>query len=155
MTIIRWTPRQFALRNPWRELDRLRRHFEGLYETMSDGVEAFRRGGPGVYPALNLYEDNDNLYLKAELAGVAPEDIELSVHGDSLTLRGERKIPDTEEEVNYHRREREAGIFRRVVTLPIKVDTEKVQAKAVNGILEVTLPKISEAKARQVSIQSE
>ena len=154
MAILRWTPRQLAMRAPWRELDRMRRHMEGMYDALSQGVDTVRRGA-GVYPLLNLSEDTDNLYLTAELPGIAPADLELSVHGESLTLRGERKIPDADKSVNYHRREREAGIFRRVVALPVRVNQDAVKASFKDGVLKVTLPKAAEAKARQISIQAE
>ena len=154
MAILRWTPRQLAMRAPWRELDRMRRHMEGMYDALSQGVETVRRGA-GVYPLLNLSEDTDNLYLMAELPGVEPADLELSVHGESITLRGERKIPDADTSVNYHRREREAGIFRRVVSLPVRVNQDAAKANFKDGVLKVTLPKAAEAKARQISIQAE
>lgn len=154
MAILRWTPRQLAMRAPWRELDRMRRHMEGMYDALSQGVDTVRRGA-GVYPLLNLSEDTENLYLTAELPGIAPADLELSVHGESLTLRGERKIPDADQSVNYHRREREAGIFRRVVALPVRVDQDAVKASFKDGVLKVTLPKAAEAKARQINIQAE
>ncbi len=150
--ILRWTPRQLAMRAPWRELERLRSHLEGMYETLSDGVESFRRGGPGVYPALNLSEDDDNLYVTAELPGVVSDDIELSVQGEGLTIRGERKIPEADQEVNYHRREREAGFFRRVINLPVKIDNQNVRASVKSGILNITLPKAVEVKPRQIPI---
>ena len=155
MTILRWTPRQIAFRAPWRELERLRGHVEGMYEALSDGVETLRGGGSGVYPSLNLREDADNLYLSAELPGVAPADIELSVQGDSLTLRGERRIPEADQKVNYHRREREAGYFRRVINLPVRVDSGQIQATVRNGMLRVTMPKAAEARAQQITIQAE
>ena len=155
MTILRWTPRQLAMRAPWRELDRMRRHMEGMYDALSQGVETVRHGGAGVYPLLNLSEDTDNLYLTAELPGIAPSDLELSVQGDSITLRGERKIPEADKSVNYHRREREAGIFRRVVSLPVRVDQDASKAGFKDGVLQVTLPKAAEAKARQINIQAE
>jgi HSP20 family protein len=80
--------------------------------------------------------------------------VDLSVEGDSLTLRGERKIPEAGEKVSYHRREREAGVFRRVITLPVKVEADKVRAAMKNGILSVTLPKAAEAKPKQIVVGS-
>ena len=155
MTILRWTPRPIAWGTPWREIERLRNQMESLYESVVDGVDTWRRGGMGVFPALNLYEDDEKLYLTAELAGVAPEDIEMSVEGDNLTIRGERKITEAGENVNYHRREREAGFFRRVVTLPVRVDAEKIQASVKEGVLKVTFPKAVEAKSRQIKVTSD
>jgi HSP20 family protein len=155
MPILRWSPTQTGYGNPWREMERLRNHFENLMENFSGGGTSPLRRGAGVYPPLNLAEDTDNLYLTAELPGVRPEDLDLSVEGDGLILRGERTIAETDKKVNYHRREREAGTFRRIVSLPVKVDAEKVSAKFRNGVLTATLPKAPEAKARQIDIQAE
>jgi len=120
------------------------------------GQEA--RHGPaaaGVFPLLNMYEDPDNLYVTAELPGVPAQDLELSVEKNNLTIRGERKIPEAGEKVNYHRREREAGIFRRVISLPSPVDSERVAAVSKNGVLTITLPKAAESKPRQIPISAD
>ena len=154
MTGMRWTPRPLGSRVPWRELERMRGHMENFFDSVSEGVDSLRRIGAGVYPLINVYEDAENLYLMAELAGVPSEEIDLSIHGDSLTLRGERKIQEADKKVNYHRREREAGFFRRVITLPVKVEAEKATAQARDGVLKVTLPKAVEAKTRQINIES-
>ncbi|MEW5722412.1 MAG: Hsp20/alpha crystallin family protein [Thermodesulfobacteriota bacterium] len=154
MPIFRWTPRPGGFRVPWRELERLRSHLEGMYEAVTEGVDAVRHGA-GVYPLINLSEDDANLYLTAELPGVTPDEIELSVQGGQLSLRGERKIPALEAQVNYHRREREAGFFRRVVSLPAKVDPDQVQAAVKDGLLKVTLPKAPESRKRQIAVKPE
>lgn len=155
MTILRWGPRDLAFRAPWRELERLRGHLEGMRDAVSSGVDSFRQSGPGVYPALNVMEDDENLYVCAELPGVAPEDIEISVHGDALTIRGERKVTETEKKVSFHRREREFGVFRRVLNLPVKIDPENVTAKSGDGLLKVVLPKAAESKPRKIEIKAE
>ncbi|MFH1092357.1 MAG: Hsp20/alpha crystallin family protein [Pseudomonadota bacterium] len=155
MTALRWTPRPIGSKSPWGEMDRFRRQIEGILESVAQGVESLVKGTAGVYPQLNLYEDPDNFCLTAELPGVASTDLELSVQGDSLTIRGERKIPETDEGVNYHRREREAGFFRRVVTLPDRVEAEKVKASLKNGLLQVTLPKAAEAKSRPIEVSAQ
>lgn len=153
--ILRWTPRQFGGRSPWREIERLRNQMEGFFDSVSNGVEAFRRGSAGVYPLINVLEDEENIYLSAEIPGVEASELELSVHGDSVTLRGERKIAEAGEEVNYHRRERDSGFFRRVVSLPVKIDADKAEASNKNGVLTVKLPKAAEAKPRQISVAGE
>ena len=154
MAILRWTPRPSGFPTLHRERERLRSHFESLWDSLAGAVEEAARSRPGVYPLLNLSEDADNLYLTAELAGVAAKDLELSVEKDSLTIRGERKIPETDTKVDYHRREREAGFFRRIVSLPVKVDAENIRAVMKEGVLRVTLPKAAEAKPRSISIES-
>jgi HSP20 family protein len=153
MAVIRWTPRATSYRNFWTDWERLRNQMENLMGAVGEGVDVVKRWGTGVYPALNMSEDSENLYLTAELPGVSPQDVELSIQADNLTLRGERKIPETDQKVSYHRREREAGTFRRVLSLPVKIDADKVTAKANDGVLTVTMPKAMEAKPRQISIQ--
>ncbi len=145
MTIFRWFPD----RDPFAEWTQLSRRLDHLARSLgSQGVGAWS----GVYPPLNFSEDDDNLYLRAELPGVGAGDIEISVEGDSLILRGERKIPGADEKVNYHRRERTAGLFRRVLHLPVQVAADEVKALTKNGVLTVTLPKAPEAKPRQIKV---
>jgi HSP20 family protein len=92
--------------------------------------------------------------VRAELPGVNPADLDITSKDQSLVLRGERKIPKEEENVNYHRRERESGFFRRVVRLPSPVDPNKVEAAYKDGILTITLAKPEEIKPRQIKVTS-
>ncbi|MBF0528513.1 MAG: Hsp20/alpha crystallin family protein [Deltaproteobacteria bacterium] len=154
MAIIRWTPGSFGLRSPWSEFDRLRQEVSRLFDTAVGTGEGRGPAGAGVFPHLNLSEDQDNLYLTAELPGVTAENLELTVHNDQLTVRGERKIAEADKTVNYHRREREAGFFRRVIKLPVRVDADKITAVTKEGVLQVTLPKAVEAKPRQIVVKS-
>jgi HSP20 family protein len=108
----------------------------------------------GVFPALNLSEDEDNLYVRAELPGVVPEEIEIITKENNLIIKGERKIATEGEKVSYHRREREAGSFRRIISLPTRVDAEKVTAVFKNGVLTVTLPRAAELKPRKIEVAS-
>jgi HSP20 family protein len=108
----------------------------------------------GVFPALNISEDHDSLYVRAELPGIAPDELEISTKENSLIILGERKILAEGEKVSYHRKERESGRFRRIVALPAPVDAEKVTAQCKDGILTVTLPKAAEAKPRQIEVKS-
>jgi HSP20 family protein len=108
----------------------------------------------GGFPALNVSEDADNIYVRAELPGVTPEEIEITTHDNNLIIKGERKIPAEGETVSYHRREREAGTFRRITSLPEQVDAGKVTAACKDGVLTVTLPKAAETKARRIEVKS-
>jgi HSP20 family protein len=110
---------------------------------------------PAAFPALNVSEDDDNLYIRAELPGIDSESIEISVEGETLTLRGERKSKEPSGNISYHRRERETGRFRRVISFPTRINAEKVEANFKNGVLKVVLPKAEEAKPRQITIQGE
>ncbi|MBF0531342.1 MAG: Hsp20/alpha crystallin family protein [Deltaproteobacteria bacterium] len=154
MNFIKWMPRSLSMASTRQELERLAGHVEKMYETVLKEVDTWRRSSAGVYPPVNLYEDDNALYLTAELAGVSASDLELTAQGDSLTLRGERKIPETESSINYHRREREGGFFRRVIALPVKIDHDQIKAVVKDGVLVVTMPKAGEAKARQITVAS-
>lgn len=107
----------------------------------------------GVFPLANITEDNDNLYLRAELPGIKAGDVEISVTGNSVSVAGERKIAAEDAKVKYHRRERESGTFRRMIKLPVSIDTSKVEAKSIDGVLTVVMPKVEAAKPRKISIQ--
>jgi HSP20 family protein len=113
-----------------------------------------RRFDHSVYPPLNLWEDDDNLYVEAELPELELTDLEIFVNGDNqLSIKGERKQPGREDGT-WHRRERGHGGFSRVDQLPQYVDSDKVTAEMRHGVLTITLPKRKEAKARRVEIKA-
>lgn len=138
--------------NPFRELEDLQRRMDRLFRERF-GVERVPWRA-GVYPPVNISEDQDHFYVRAEIPGVTPQDLEIEVKDRQVVLRGERKVPQTTKEVNYHRREREHGIFRRVVTLPGPVNPDKVEAACKDGILTIRLAKPEEVKPRQIKVQS-
>ena len=107
-----------------------------------------------VYPALNLTDDGNHFYVRAELPGVDPESLDISVVEGQLLIRGERKIEPEEQKAGYHRRECEAGFFRRTMTSPARVDPGKVSADMKNGVLPVILPRAEEAKPRKISVKT-
>lgn len=150
MAIIRWTRRPLAP-NPFAELDRLQGELNRLFQAVW-GPEVARRPA-GVFPPANISEDADNLYVRAELPGVAPQDVDVAVAAETLTLSG-RRSTDQPGQVAYHRREREAGEFQRVIDLPTRINPDNVRASAKNGILTVTLPKAEEVKPKKVRIDS-
>ena len=107
----------------------------------------------GVFPLINLTEDTDNYYVRAELPGVKGEELDIQVTGKNLAISGERKIAAAEGGARYHRREREAGTFSRMMGLPGEVDADAVEAKLQNGILTITVPKAEIAKPKQIEIK--
>ena len=109
--------------------------------------------GAGVFPLINLTEDKDNYYVRAEMPGLKADDISISVANNNLSISGERKIASEGENVRYHRREREAGTFNRIVALPGDVDADKVEANHVNGVLTVVIPKAEAAKPKQITVR--
>ncbi len=108
----------------------------------------------GFHPALDVSETDDAVVVRAEVPGVDPQEIEVSVHGDMLELRGEKKQEEERKETGYYRVERSYGSFRRSLKLPAKVDAENVEAKAKDGILTLTLPKREEAKPRRIKVKA-
>lgn len=151
MAIFRW---RGPVGNPFAEIERMRNYMESAYSALATGVNQLRRNYTGVFPLVNLAEDEERLFLTAELPGVDPAALELSIKGDTLTLKGSKKTGVEGAEVNYHRRERDGGTFGRSLTLPVKVQAEAVEAAFKNGILTVTLPKAAEARAHQISVKS-
>ena len=137
--------------DPLRELEQLQRRMDRLFQN-AFGLERSPWQG-GVYPLVNISEDRDHLYVRAELPGVKAESLEITVQDSSLILRGERKIPTEEKQVNYHRREREAGFFRRVVALPARIQADKVEATCKDGILSIKLAKPEEVKPRKIQVK--
>ena len=103
-------------------------------------------------PAVDVYEDEQNLVLKLEIPGVNEEDLNVSLENNTLTIQGERKFEKEEKEENFHRIERRYGSFLRTFRLPNTVDTEKVEASYDKGILKVMLAKRAEAKPKQIKI---
>lgn len=148
MSLLGWT--RFPASTTWDALDQLRREVDGLFLRASATPAR-----AGVFPPVNFYETAEDYVLTAELPGMRHEDLDVAVEGQQLTVRGERKIeiPD-DGKTNVHRRERQAGTFRRTVELPGEVDADKVQAVYRNGVLLVKLPKSAAQKPRRISVQT-
>jgi HSP20 family protein len=153
MAIVRWRPGLFGWqRDPFSEVETLQREMNRLMNSFFGGRRGVRDAG--VFPALNVSEDDDNIYVRAELPGVSPKEIEITAQENNLIIKGERKIAAEGERVSYHRREREAGSFQRITSLPVRIEGSKVTAVCKNGVLTVTLPKAPEVKPRQIKVKS-
>jgi HSP20 family protein len=108
-----------------------------------------------AFPTMNLWEDDERLFVEAELPGLELQDLEIYVNaGNQLTVKGERKEP-TFPSGAWHRRERGFGSFARTLELPAHVDAEKVQAEFKNGVLTVTLPKAPEARPHRIEVKAD
>jgi HSP20 family protein len=146
-----WPSREWW--SPFGELERMRQEMDRLTQGMLfRGVQRPRLAG--VFPLANLTEDKDNFFLRAELPGVQPDNLDISATSNSVTISGERKILDENGGTKYHRREREGGRFSRVVSLPDQVDPEKIHASCSNGVLTITIPKAEKSKPRQISVKA-
>jgi len=107
-----------------------------------------------VYPPMNLYDAGDRYVLTAQLPGITSGDIELSITGETLTMRGERKRAEGIKDDSYRRQERPMGRWSRTVTLPDRVENEQVSATFANGILTINLPKAAEARPRHIAVSA-
>ncbi|MEJ2024209.1 MAG: Hsp20/alpha crystallin family protein [Deltaproteobacteria bacterium] len=103
---------------------------------------------------MNVTEDNDNFFIRAELPGLKGDELNISVTGDTLSISGERTLTVEDEKARYHRREREAGTFSRIVSLPGQIDAGKVEARCADGVLTIVLPKAEEAKPKQIAVKA-
>jgi HSP20 family protein len=137
---------------PFEELSRMRRQMDQLMDTLFSRSTAGL--GAGIFPALNLTEDDGFYYIRAELPGLKNSDIEVQATGNSITISGERRPDPAEEGAKYHRREREAGKFSRGLSIPKEIDAERVEARMANGVLTLRAPKAASAKPRKIAIGS-
>lgn len=145
MSRMNWQRRWDPFRDFQREVGRLFETFEPL--------TSWRL--PRAFPPVNLYDAGETYVLTAQLPGVGPEDVDLSITGETLTLRGERKRTEGVSEDSYRRQERQFGRWTRTVTLPDRVETSDVAATFANGILTVTLPKSEESRPRQINVSAQ
>jgi HSP20 family protein len=136
--------------NAFDQLDRMRRQFERM---LGDDYSV-QRGflGAGVFPQINLTENTENFYIRAELPGVKTNEIEMQATAKALSISGERTIEAENEGVRYHRREREAGKFSRIITMPTEINPDGIKAKMRDGILTIVIPKAEAVKPRQINI---
>ena len=151
MAIFRWRGPFYENLKEFKELGRLQDEVNRLYESFFGSRPFSDR--PDVFPAVNVSEDRDNLYVSAELPGVGAQDVDITVEEDSLTIRGARRVEADNEGVSYHRREREGGGFNRKITLPTRIVMEKVKAETKNGVLMVIMPKAEEVKPKTIEIK--
>ncbi|MCX8024762.1 MAG: Hsp20/alpha crystallin family protein [Thermanaerothrix sp.] len=143
---------------PWREIRRMEREMERMEREMDRLFETFfprrRRFFEVEFPPMNVWTNNDGAVVTVELPGVKPEQIEVSVVGDTLTLRGQRVAEDLPEGAHYQRRERFQGEFARSLQLPFTIDADHVEAQYENGILTITLPRAEADKPKRITVQA-
>lgn len=126
--------------------------FEDMDKMFSEFMPALR-GAQGFMPAIDMYEDKENVIVETQLAGVDPEKVEISVENDILTVKGESEKKSEVEEKNYYRKEIRRGSFYRSVPLPTHVLGDEASASAEGGMLKITIPKAPEAKPKTIKIE--
>jgi HSP20 family protein len=140
--------------DPFRDLrslqDEVNRLFSMSFPRSGGQQDEIMRGA--WTPSVDIYEGKDEIVLEAELPGMKPEDVDVSIENNIITIRGERRFEKKDESDNYHRVERSYGSFARSFTLPRNVVGDQAKADFSNGVLHVTLPKREEEKARKIQI---
>jgi HSP20 family protein len=140
---------------PMREMVTLRDAMDRLFDdaftrpwSLTDG-----RRGMGL-PAVDLYQTDDDVVVKMSVPGIKPEDVQISVTGDTLSIKGELKEESDNKQKAYHIREQRWGSFERTLTLPTDVKADKAQAEFENGVLTITLPKAEEVKPKTITLKA-
>lgn len=149
MALVRW--------DPFRDIITLRERMDKMFE---DSLSRFRISEEETMPtfwspAVDIYETDENIVLKAELPGVDKKEVTVEVKDNTLVLKGERSREKEVKEENYHRVERSFGTFMRSFSIPVSVKQDQVKAKFKDGVLEVTMPKSEESKPNQVKVEVE
>jgi HSP20 family protein len=154
MTLMRFTrPSGFRNRSPYDAINRFQEEVQRLFETPTTefGSQFFNTWAP----ALDLYEDKDNLVVKLEVPGVKKDAFEIAIHDGVLSISGERRLEEKLQKASGYRAERFEGRFQRSVTLPKAVEVENVKAAYRDGVLTVTLPIAAQAKPKQIIVSAE
>lgn len=139
MPLIKWTPSFFD------QFDQFDQFFKELAPLSNMPL--------GLYPALDIYQDDKNVYVEAQLAGVDPDNVELGIDNDILTLEGRVERKTEVDEKNYYRKEIKSGSFHRAVALPAAVQSDKAKAIYENGVLKITIPKEIKDKIKPIKIK--
>lgn len=136
--------------DPFRDLQRVQDEMAKLFDD-----RLLARGGESVgwTPKVDIFEDEEGVALRFELAGVEPKDVDIRFENGVLTLRGDRKMENEDRRDNYHRVELAYGTFTRSFSLPATIDAEKIRAESKNGVLTVHLPKKAEAKPKSIQVK--
>jgi HSP20 family protein len=140
----------FGAHGAFHELEAMRRQFNRLLNEWS--ATPRRAVGAGVFPLVNVTEDANKFYLRAELPGVTSDSLDVQAAGKTISISGERTISKEKANARYHRREREGGQFSRVLAMPAEIDANRIEAKLENGILTVNIPKAEGVKPRKIAV---
>lgn len=132
--------------DPVSEMRRLQSEFNRLFQTAP--------ASGGGFPYVNVYANQDAVTITAELPGVSQDDLDITVHRDTLSIRGERRGVSADEPKGYHRRERRTGRFMRTMSLPFAVDPDNVEADMQNGMLRLTLRRPESDKPRRIQVKA-
>lgn len=135
----------FLYSNPWKEMEQMRREMESLFTTAS-------RGKRYSFPPVNLYETDDAAIAEFIVPGMRKDEFSISFENGALVVKGEKKEPKISKEYSILREERAKGEFKKVIEIPVAIETKECSASLDNGVLTVTMPKAEESKPKQISI---
>jgi len=127
--------------------------FEDMERTFNEFLPTLRGERDSYIPAIDMYEDKDNVIVEAQLAGMDPENIDLSIENDVLAIKGESEKKNEVEDKNYYRKEIKRGSFYRNIPLPTSVEGSRANAVAEEGVLKITIPKTKESKSTPIKIE--
>jgi HSP20 family protein len=146
MNLVKW--------NPWREMELFHRPFEGLFDESFFPTSWLNdeSGLSGWDPAVDIYDENDKIVIKAELPGMDRKDIDVDLKDHVLTLKGERSYENEEKKDNYYHRERAFGKFQRAFRLPVDAEPDKVKADFKDGVLTIEIPRPEEEKPKRITV---
>ncbi|MFZ4632377.1 MAG: Hsp20/alpha crystallin family protein [Patescibacteria group bacterium] len=140
MSLIKWTP--------------FLSEFDDMDKVMESMLPAVQGSQFGFTPAVDMYEDKDNIVIETQLGGIDPEKVNISIENNVLSIKGESEKKSEVEDKNYYRKEIRRGSFYRSIPLPTKVDGDKASAVNEDGILKITVPKASEIKPKNIKIET-
>lgn len=145
MALVRW--------DPFREMMTLRNAMDRMFEdSMVRRYQDVSESGEGYLP-LDVYQTENDFVVRASMPGAKPEEVDISLTGDTLTIKGEHKEEQEIKEQNYARKEIRYGSFNRSIVMPTQIQSDKVEATFDNGILTLTLPKAEAVKPKQIKIK--
>ncbi len=140
--------RRYRMPARWQEMERLQREMNRIFNTMYPT----RYEVAPSFPAVNLWVNEGGLVVTSEVPGIKPENMDISVVNEMLTISGERPAEQIEGEARYHRQERGCGKFARTIQLPFAVDANRVEATFSNGVLQISLPRKEEDKPKKIKV---
>ena len=136
----------------WGELDQMRRDMAHLAETLLRG--SLPEPGARMFPLVNVTQDDENFYVRAEIPGARASDLKVSAEGNVVSISGKRDVSDENGSGSYHRRERSGGVFSRSIQVPSDFDRDRIKARYANGVLTLTLPLAERMKPRQIPVKT-
>ncbi len=140
---------------PVREMVTLRDAMDRLFDDAFTRPWGLTDGGRGMgMPAVDMYQTDDDVVVKMAVPGIKPEDVQISVTGDTLSIKGEMKEKSDNKQKAYHIREQRWGSFERTLALPTDVRADKAQAEFENGVLNITLPKAEDVKPKTITVKA-